>query len=102
MAGCGRYAALVRRGHRRHGGRLTTVRRASRLSGSSGASARGAGSHGPVVAALDFLLLVVLAPRLPRGERADCMAHPLPTASDRGRTPLPALLPCLASGTPCF
>src|SRR5207249_9296358 len=45
MAGCGRYAALVRRGHRRHGGRLTTARRASRLSSSSEASARGAGSQ---------------------------------------------------------
>jgi len=44
----GRYAALIRRGHRRLGGRLTTVRRASRLSGSSGASARGAGSQGSV------------------------------------------------------
>ncbi len=48
MACCGRSAPLVRRGHRRLGGRLTTVRRASRTSGSSGASARGAGSHGSV------------------------------------------------------
>jgi len=48
MAGCGRDAPLVRRGHRRLGRRLTTVRRASRLSGSSGASARGAGSNGSV------------------------------------------------------
>src|SRR5438128_4777342 len=44
----GRYAPLVGRGHRRLGGRLTTVRAASRLSGSSGASASGAESNGSV------------------------------------------------------
>src|SRR2546425_9746330 len=48
MVSHGRYASLVGRGPRRLGGRLTTVRRASRLSGSSGASARGAGSQGSV------------------------------------------------------
>src|SRR2546428_3956620 len=48
MACLGRYAPLVRRGRRRLVGHLTTLRRASRLSGSSGASARGAGSQGSV------------------------------------------------------
>src|SRR2546425_9247176 len=48
MVSHGRYASLIHRGHRRLGGRLTTVRRASRLSGFSGASARGAGSQGSV------------------------------------------------------
>src|SRR5712691_8306003 len=48
MACGGQYGSLVRRGHRRLGGHLTTVRRGSLLSGSSRASARGAGSLGSV------------------------------------------------------
>ena len=42
----GRTAPLVRAGHRRHGGALTTGGRATRPSGSRGASAIGAGSRG--------------------------------------------------------
>ncbi len=61
MACCGRSAPLVRRGHRRLGGRLTTVRRASRTSGSSGASARGAGSHGSVSSGIKSPPVRVLA-----------------------------------------
>src|SRR5437899_1173965 len=61
MACGGRSAPLVRRGHRRLGGRLTTVRRASRLSGSSGASARGAGSHGSVSSGIKSPPVRVLA-----------------------------------------
>src|SRR2546422_2025324 len=61
MACGGRYAPLVRRGHRRLGGRLTTVRRAMRLSSSSGASARGAGSQGSVSSGIKSPPVRVLA-----------------------------------------
>ena len=61
MACGGRSAPLVRRGHRRLGGRLTTVRRAMRLSSSSGASARGAGSQGSVSSGIKSPPVRVLA-----------------------------------------
>src|SRR5947208_14127932 len=91
MTGCGRYAALVRRGHRRHGGRLTTVRRASRLSGSSGASARGAGSQGSVSSGIRSPPVRVLAPASRTREPSELPPASRSTASDAALTPCPAI-----------
>src|SRR5437867_10732703 len=73
MACRGRYGPLVRQGHGRLAGRLTTVRRASRLSGSSGASARGAGSQGSVSSGIRSppVRLLALASRALGAERIE-------------------------------
>src|SRR5947209_11450105 len=76
MACRGRYAPLVPRGHRRLGGRLTTVRRASRLSGSSGASARGAGSQGSVSSGIRSPPVRALAPASRTREPSELKARP--------------------------
>src|SRR5207249_7275192 len=91
MACRGRYAPLVRRGHRRHGGRLTTVRSASRLSGSSGASARGAGSQGSVSSGIRSPPVRVLAPASRTREPSELPPASRSTASDAALTPCPAI-----------
>ena len=91
MACRGRYAPLVPRGHRRLGGRLTTVRRASRLSGSSGASARGAGSQGSVSSGIRSPPVRVLAPASRTREPSELPPASRSTASDAALTPCPAI-----------
>src|SRR5438309_373055 len=75
MACRGRYAPLVCRGHCRLGGRLTTVRRASRLSSSLGASAHGAGSQGSVSSGIRSPPVRVLAPASRTPVPSELKAH---------------------------
>src|SRR2546422_8808774 len=91
MACRGRYAPLVPRGHRRLGGRLTTVRRASRLSGSSGASARGAGSQGCVSSGIRSPPVRVLAPASRTREPSELKARPEVYGLRCCLTPCPAI-----------